>query len=112
MATFAGISRHIADENAYFFFKQKTAYEISIPFVKTTDFVRHTRHYAVNQGKRFVLPERNEMNFIVNENALTLSVEEQRAVIWRESSRRNLVRWINRVLPFNRSGKKRMLELD
>src|SRR5206468_5152571 len=112
LANLAGISRLVADENAECIAIGEPSDQISIPFVKATDFVGNARNHAVNQRKRLVLSERNEMNFVVDKNALTLGVEEQCAVVWRESPRRNLVRRVHGVLPFNRTGKKRMLKLD
>ena len=80
-----GINRFVADEHAEGIAVWELADGIFGAFAKATDFTGYVAHHAMNQRKRFVLAERNEMDFVVGKVSMPLRVEHQRAIVGRHN---------------------------
>src|SRR4029077_16009819 len=83
LANFARIDRFIANEHAEFIAAGKLTDRRDSSFVKTANLIGNALHHAVNQGKRLVLSKRNEVALIVDEDSLSLRVDEYGAVVRR-----------------------------
>src|SRR5258708_39792624 len=77
----------VADKDAESFPAWKLAHHVLVPFVETAHVAGDAGNDAMDQRKWLVFAERNEMNFVVDEDALALRVKEQGAVVRQESAR-------------------------
>ncbi len=109
-ADFAGIDGFVADKDAESFPAWKLAHHVLVPFVETAHVAGDAGNDAMDQRKWLVFAERNEMNFVVDEDALALRVKEQGAVVRQESTRGNNVGGVHWRFPFDGSYKERMAE--
>ncbi len=91
---------------------RELADDIPASLVEATDIAGDACDYAMDQGKWLVLAERDEMDLVVDENALALGVKEQSTVVWEKTAMRSEVRGVDGRLPFDGAGEEWMAEAD
>src|SRR6266849_5323103 len=67
---FAWIDGFITDKNTEGISAGEMPNNVFVSFVEATYFAGHARDHLMDQRKRIILAERNEMHFVVNEDAL------------------------------------------
>src|SRR5258708_21422074 len=90
----------VADKDAESFPAWKLAHHVLVPFVETAHVAGDAGNDAMDQREWLVFAERNEMDFVVDEDALALRVKEQGAVVRQESTRGDNVGGIHWRVPF------------
>jgi len=71
-ANLARVNRFVANEDTKRIAVRKLADGVLGAFAKAADFARNIRHHTVNQGKRLVLAEWDEVNFVVRKLSTSL----------------------------------------
>src|SRR4029077_7847530 len=85
-------------------------YRITRPFLEAADFAGNALHDAMNQGEWFVFTERDEVNFVVGENILTVRIDQHRAVVRNQDVPGLRIGGRRHLAPLNGAGKKGMPE--
>src|SRR5258706_15423574 len=100
-AHFTGKDRLVTDKDAESISTWKLPHDILVPFVEAAYIAGHAGDYMMDQGKRLVFAEGNEMNFVIKENAPALPVKKDRNVLRYNMAPKTLFQWVNRDFPFN-----------
>src|SRR6266852_5221610 len=79
---------------------------------EAADFAGNTGDHTMNQRKRLVLSEWNQMNLVVRENVLPLSINQDRAVVGNQDMARTRFGRIDQRPPFDDAGKERMVKTN
>src|SRR5437899_7314493 len=111
-AHFTGKDRLVTDKDAESISTWKLPHDILVPFVEAAYIAGHAGDYMMDQGKRLVFAEGNEMNFVIDENGLALPVKKQRTVVRHKMAVRRRVRWVHRRFPFDGSCEEWVAETD
>src|SRR5271170_3698197 len=109
-ADFSGIDGFVANKHAERIAVGKMRDGIGFSLAKAAHFAGNVGYYAMDERKRLVFAEGNEVHFIVGKNAVALRAEHQRAVVGDHGRVRRAARRNRFLLPLHHSDDERIME--